>query len=197
MEDARQDVKQADRYVRLDIPYDPIMSGAGVLRPEIKIELATFPLRRPPVDMPVRSFVAQAQDHAPEAPKIACVSIIDTACDKLVGLARRAGEAYAMSSELDHTLVRHVYDLHRLDGHYDPAEAAALARQIMMDEAGRGYDAYAKDPRGETQVTISRMAQDEAFIANYDRLLNDMVYGERPAFPDAWAAVEAFARRIG
>ena len=31
-------VKQSDRYVRYDLPYEPIAEGNGVLRPEIKIE---------------------------------------------------------------------------------------------------------------------------------------------------------------
>ena len=31
-------VKQNDRYVRYDLPYEPIARGEGVLRPEIKVE---------------------------------------------------------------------------------------------------------------------------------------------------------------
>ncbi|EPE93877.1 hypothetical protein RGCCGE502_33846 (plasmid) [Rhizobium grahamii CCGE 502] len=37
-------VKQNDRYVRYDLPYEAIAKGEGVLRPEIKIELAAFPI---------------------------------------------------------------------------------------------------------------------------------------------------------
>ena len=49
-------VKQNDRYVRYDLPYEPIAKGEGVLRPEIKIEIAAFPFAQSHRDFPsVRS----------------------------------------------------------------------------------------------------------------------------------------------
>src|ERR1035441_4649720 len=47
----------ASRYTLYRLPYAPIMAGEGTLRPEIQIETAVWPLRRPAVERSVSSFV--------------------------------------------------------------------------------------------------------------------------------------------
>ena len=193
--DGRVNVKQADRYVRYDLPYDPAMRGEGILRPEIKIELAAFPVRRPVEFRPVRSFVAQAHDRDAEVASIACVPLVETAAEKFVALTRRQGAVYA-GAERDPTLVRHVYDLMRLDGRYDLDDAAALALETMASDTDRGHAAYKADPLAETLLTTDRLWRDEAFATDYANLMRDMVYGDRPSFSDAIAAVQSFGARL-
>jgi hypothetical protein len=65
------------------------------LRPTIQIETAMGPLYRRAVVLPVISFVAEALERPPEVPRIECVSIIETAADKFVALARRIGAELA------------------------------------------------------------------------------------------------------
>jgi hypothetical protein len=71
----------------------------------------------------------------PKAIDVKCVRLVETAADKFVALARRAGFAYSGLGPLDHTLVRHVYDLSRMDGHYDLDGAVAIALETMKAEA--------------------------------------------------------------
>lgn len=188
-----------DSYVRYDLPYEPIAKGDGVLRPEIKIEIAAFPLCTGPEKHSVSSFVSEAMGADAEAKEVACVRLAETAADKFVALGRRAGFAFAGLGELDHTLVRHVYDLSRMDGHYDLDEAAAIALKTTKAEAesrANDYPAYKADPRAETLRAYDFMSTDKAFIEGYDKLLGDMVYGERPDFPTAFKAVQRFVERI-
>jgi Nucleotidyl transferase AbiEii toxin, Type IV TA system len=105
------------------------------LRPTIQIETAARPLRGAAATRPVISFVAEALRRSPEVASIACVSILETAADKFVGLTRRAGAELAGLDEPDPTLVRHLHDLHALREHYDLAEVAALAREVMLADA--------------------------------------------------------------
>ncbi len=188
-------VKQSDRYVRYDLPYDPIMAGEGVLRPEIKIEVAAFPVRRPPVILPVTSFCAEAVKREPEVVGIPCVALEETAAEKFVALTRRTGEVFA-GGKPDETLVRHLYDLTRLDGRYDGDDCAVLARESIQADVERGYDAYKADPFGETHRTVARMAKDKAVRSDFDKLMAGMVYGEKPSFQDAVTAIEKFAGRL-
>jgi predicted nucleotidyltransferase component of viral defense system len=76
------------RYTIYRLPYEPAATGEGALRPAIQIETAVWPLRRPAVERPVISFVAEALTRPPEIAGIACVSILETAADKFVGLSR-------------------------------------------------------------------------------------------------------------
>ncbi|MGX5844781.1 nucleotidyl transferase AbiEii/AbiGii toxin family protein [Mesorhizobium sp. ArgA1] len=197
--EGRYSVKQKDRYVRYDLPYEPIARGEGVLRPEIKIEIAAFPLSMAPEKRSVSSFVADAQGAAAEAIDVACVRLVETVADKFVALGRRAGFAFAGLGDLDHTLVRHVYDLSRMDGHYDVDEAAAIALETMKAEAesrADDYPAYKADPRAETLRAYAAMSKDAKFVEGYAKLLDDMVYGKKPDFASAFEVVQRFADRI-
>jgi hypothetical protein len=66
---------------------------------------------------------------------MACVSILETAADKFVGLTRRAGAELAGLDEPDPTLVRYLHDLYALHEHYDAAEVVALVREVMLADA--------------------------------------------------------------
>lgn len=192
-------VKQNDRYVRYDLPYDPIVRGEGVLRPEIKIEIAAFPVCRVPEVRPVSSFIAEARAAEPEVPGVKCVQLVETAADKFVALTRRAGLAYADLEAMDHTLVRHVYDLTRMNGHYNLDDAASLALETMKIEAesrADNYPAYRANARGETLRTIDLISGDTAFAEGYAKLLGDLVYGEKPDFSEAISVVHLFAQKI-
>jgi predicted nucleotidyltransferase component of viral defense system len=192
-------VQHSDTYVRYDLPYDPIMRGEGVLRPEIKIEISAFRTRRPLTDRGVTSFVAEATKDQAEIPNIACVSLVEIAAEKFVALTRRSGAAFAGLETLDSTLPRHVYDLARLNGHYDAEDAAVLAFETMKDDAatrGDDFPAYQADPLGETLRAVETIASHRAFSAEYSNLMGAMVYGDKPTFVDAMMVVRKFADRV-
>jgi hypothetical protein len=70
----------------------------------------------------------------------------------------------------DPTLVRHIYDLHAIQKEYDAADVAALAREVMHDDAktrGRDFPAYAADPLAETLKAIDGISADAEFAKNY------------------------------
>jgi predicted nucleotidyltransferase component of viral defense system len=199
VDDEHIKVQHSDTYVRYDLPYDPIMRGEGVLRPEIKIEISAFPTRRPLTERAVISFVAEANRSEAEIPSIACVSLVEIAAEKFVALTRRSGVAFAGIGALDPTLPRHVYDLSRLHGHYDAEDAARLALETMQDDAatrGGDFPAYQADPLGQTLLAVDVMANRRDFAALYSILMDEMVYGEKPAFDDAMAVVRGFAGRV-
>jgi predicted nucleotidyltransferase component of viral defense system len=78
--------RNENRYTIWHLPY--ASPGHG-LRPTIQIELTYAPMRRPTVSRAVSSFVAEALNRPPEVPSIACVSITETAAEKVVALTRR------------------------------------------------------------------------------------------------------------
>jgi predicted nucleotidyltransferase component of viral defense system len=192
-------VQHNDTYVRYDLPYDPIMRGEGVLRPEIKIEISAFPTRRPLIDRTVASFVAEANKAPAEIPNIACVNLVEIAAEKFVALTRRGGAAFAGHEALDRTLPRHVYDLSRLYRQYDVEDAARLALETMRDDAatrGDDFPAYHADPPRETLRAVKAMAGDHTFAARYSILMDAMVYGEKPSFDNAMDVVWGLAGRV-
>ena len=190
----------ASRYTLYRLPYAPIIAGEGTLRPEIQIETAVWPLRRPAVVRSVSSFVAEAFEHPPEVATIACVALVETAAEKFVALTRRAGAELAdAGGPRDPTLVRHVYDLHMLRGHYDLAEVALLAREIILADAaayGHQFPAYRANPVAETLRAVTGLVADAGFARRYATFQRDMVYGESADFETALTAVTALAEGV-
>jgi predicted nucleotidyltransferase component of viral defense system len=190
----------ASRYTLYRLPYAPIAAGQGILRPEIQIETAVWPLRLPAIERPVISFVAEAFSRAPEVPAIPCVALAETVAEKFVALTRRAGAELADAGRpRDPTLVRHIYDLYVISAHYDPGEVAALARTIMLADAktyGHEFPAYRDNPVAETLRAVEGLAHDPDFAESYTAFRRDMVYGESPEFETALATITALAGRL-
>lgn len=186
--------KYKGHYTLYQIPYEALAEGAGALRPEIKIELAVFPLRRPAVERSVSSFVAEARGKPPEILKLNCASVPETVADKLVALTRRAGEQLAgLLDERDQTLVRHIHDFHATREHYDSADVANLAREIMADEAvqrAEDFPAYQADPRAESLKAIDGIVASKDYSADYATFRRDMVYGGGVDFETAIATLK-------
>jgi predicted nucleotidyltransferase component of viral defense system len=188
------------RYTLYRLPYEPIAAGQGALRPEIQIETSVWPMRRPPIERPVISFVAEAFKRSPEVPAMACAAIVETAAEKFVALTRRAGaELAGVQRDRDLTLVRHIYDLHVIREHYDAADVAVLAREIMLADAetyGHQFPAYRDDPLAETLRAVEAIAADVGFARGYATFRRDMVYGEGPDFETAIATLKSLAMQL-
>ena len=183
--------RDQNRYMVYDLPLNT-EAGPG-LRPSIQIELTHTKLRRPTVVLPVQSFFAEAFGRSPEIKNVECVSVTETAAEKLVALTRRiAMELAGVSRNPDPTLVRHIYDLHFIRSRIVPDEVAALARDIAATDAAEfknQYPAYHADIRGETRKALTAIGSDPAFRQNYASFVQSMVYGERPEFDAAFATV--------
>ena len=179
------------RYSVYHLPYG---ETGEALRPTIQVELTYATLRRPSVTLAVGSLVAEACGRTPEVPAIPCVSVTETAAEKLVGLTRRmAMELAGLSRNPDPTLVRHLYDLHLIQAHCDRAEVAALARDIAAADAAdrdNQHPAYQADMRGETRKVMAAIARDPVYRARYNAFMGNMVHGQRPDFDQALGTVQ-------
>jgi predicted nucleotidyltransferase component of viral defense system len=192
--DPKEAVSSRDEssYTIYQLPYTAGGAGEG-LRPTIQIELKHATLRLPRVTLPVSSFVAEALSRAPEVPAIACVSVTETAAEKLVSLTRRtAMDLAGLSRDFDPALVRHIYDLHVLRNHVDRATVIALARDIAAadaEEFRNQYPAYHTDIAGETRKALEALRTDPVHRERYDRFVAIMVYGDQVEFEEAMETV--------
>ncbi len=189
-----------NRFTSYQLAYSIPGGTHELLRPTIQIELNYAALRRPSVGLPVASFIAEAFGRSPEIPAIDCMSVAETAAEKLVSLTRRtAMELAGLSRDPDPALVRHIYDLHVTRAHYDPQEVVELARGIMPQDAaefGNQFPAYRNSPLEETRRAVEALTADASFARRYAEFLQIMVYGDRPAYNEAMATVSSLTRLL-
>jgi Nucleotidyl transferase AbiEii toxin, Type IV TA system len=124
---------------------------------------------------------------------MACVSILETAADKIVALTRRAGAELAGLVEPDPALVRHLHDLHALREHYDAADVASLAREVMQADAeayGNQFAAYRENPMRETLRAVEGLAANPAYARWYSELQGLMVYGDGIEFTSCISTIK-------
>jgi hypothetical protein len=190
----------SNRYAVWQLPYTSDNGAGEGLRPTIKIELNNTLMRCPTIVLPVLSFVSEATNQPPETPAVPCVSIVETAAEKLISITRRtAMELAGAGREPDPTLVRHLYDLHMMRTLIDPTEVITLARAIAKadgEEFRNQYPAYANDPAMETRKALEALHTDPTHLRRYDDFVSAMVYGEKIEFATALATVTELAETM-
>lgn len=189
-----------NRYTVYQLQYATPGEKEPPLRSTIQIELNYATLRLPRVELPVASFVAEAFGRDPEIPALACVSINETAAEKLISLTRRtAMEIAGLSRAPDPTLVRHVYDLHITREHCDLPSVIALAREIMSQDAEEfrnQHPAYRDNPVQETRRALAALVNETLYAQRYAEFVQLMVYGERPSYVDAMQTVSSLTENL-
>jgi hypothetical protein len=188
------------RYIAYHIPYASDASEERELRSSLQVELTYSALRLPTTTLPVASFVAEAFQTEPEVLSVPCVSVSETAAEKLVALTRRvAAELAGLNRKIDPTLVRHIYDLHLIRKHIDLESVVGLARQIAADDAEMfksQYPAYQDDITGEIRKAMTALRSNGSFRERYERFVALMAYGEKPPYSEAVETVLALAEKI-
>lgn len=189
-----------NRYTVYQLQYGSPEEEESPLRPTIQIELNYATLRLPRVELPIASFVTEAFSRAPEIPALACVSVNETAAEKLISLTRRtAMEIAGLSRAPDPTLVRHIYDLHVTRGHCDLATVIALAKEIMRQDAEEfrhQFPAYLDNPVQETRRALAALKNEKLHAQRYAEFVQLMVYGERPSYLDAIQTVSSLTEDL-
>jgi len=192
--------RNENRYTIYQLDYEGRAAAAEALRPTIQIELTYATLRLPSLARPVSSFIAEALHQDPEVPSIPCVSLAETAAEKLIALTRRtAMDLAGLSRDPDPALVRHVYDLHIMREHIDHDQVTALARDIAASDAEEfhnQYPAYAADIAGETRKALEALRTNPIHRQRFDDFVSAMVYGERAEFSNAFATVDKLAGQV-
>jgi len=174
--------RNQNQYIVYQLPYVGEFALGEGLRPTIQVELTLDPLLLAPITLPVSSFLAEAFQEPPEVPAFACVSVMETAAEKLVALTRRtAMELAGIGKERDHTLVRHLYDLQCLRHHLSVEEIGALVKIIMGEDAkdfAHQFPAYRADPVAQSRAALHALSTDPVYAERYAEFVRNMVYGD-------------------
>lgn len=193
-------VRDQSRFFSANFAYLSLFGAGQGLRPHIRVEMSFQAPSLPPVEQPIRSFVAQAQNQPPEVGGFPCVDPLETAADKLSALAWRVCTRQRGSPDDDPTIIRHLHDLAALESRIAADDRfKQLVQQAATADTGRGGGAAPATPEERLAVMLSRLRDDRLWSADYDHLVRHLSFGrptERIAFADALAAVSRLVAAV-
>ena len=174
------------KFQKFLVQYPREHETSSALRPHIQLDLTESVLLEEPINLPLGSLYANALNEPVEISSMACVTLNSVAIEKFVSLLRRTA-LHSRNSERadDHTLIRHVYDLHLIcDAIGDPDNLRSLVEQVIaIDEAqfgSRHFD-YAADAKNELRYGLSLLLEQPKHEARYNQFIGPLVYHPSPA----------------
>lgn len=189
------------RYIEIPVRYPQNYSKVPCLRPEIKLELIETELLAGYAPMPICSLHNEAMQLAAEVPAFNTVPLISTQAEKVLSMLRRTASSARDPARMDdESLVRHIYDTHRLHQSvtFDLAELAGLiAEGMKMDREryGTQHPEFAENPIAEMRYGLSVVGSNPEYQRRYEAFVKPMVYGDVLPWDDAFGVFEAVARK--
>jgi predicted nucleotidyltransferase component of viral defense system len=192
--------KNENRLVEFQLNYGRTGNKNAVIRDYLKVEMVFCEVRLPTQSKSIQSLLHEVAGRPPELVDIECISVTETAAEKLISLTRRvAGAIEGTKPEVtDRFIVRHIYDLHAIakSSDFDGATTVKLGRAIAAQDADQyaaWFPGYREDPRLWTSRAINHLAASEGPRSDYEEFLAAMVYGHKTPYDDALASVRELA----
>ena len=120
---------------------------------------------------------------------IKCVSVIETAAEKWVGLTRRIATIKHRKYYYDHSLVRHIYDIHKIGRRNNFGEefVKTVADLLLVEKAKfkTHNKNYFENPIAEIRYSLT-VLQEPEWQNNWNTFIDAMVFeDEPPSFKEA------------
>jgi predicted nucleotidyltransferase component of viral defense system len=187
-----REVYKRDRsnFLKFQIAYPSQFSGINALRPFIQVEMSfDEPPLLEPVLRPLSSLVNQFTEQEPEIAGMPCLSLVETAADKVAALSWRIVSKEPEAERYDPRIIRHLHDLSYLAPLVqDDPNFEGLARQtIEKDLKIRGQDVTEELKTVPKLLTalIEKLAQNPLYGKHYRDFVETVSYGESPSFERA------------
>jgi Nucleotidyl transferase AbiEii toxin, Type IV TA system len=197
-------IRDAHRYYVIGAGYKSSYPALPSLRSELKLELIQ---RHPLLPLERCSFGYLYESLADQKVKlpvtIDCISVAETAAEKVVSLLRRCAykwDGHQVKGDIDPALVRHVYDVARIAQLNEACleDARSIFPTLVQNdqhEFERQNPEFDADPVGVLRRTLDAAKANGELKSRYETNLMPLVYDLEPtSFEDAFAAFEVIAR---
>ncbi len=186
-------------FFRADFDYPsvfPIPADKG-LRPHLRVEMSFDDPALAPVHRPLQSFVAQAQQLAPEVEAFPCVNPVETAADKLSALAWRACTRDRSSKDDDPTIIRHLHDLAALEAQVANADDFFPLLKLKAEaDSNRGGGQFPANPVARFAAMLDLLRTDPLWAKEYDKFVRQVSFASPEHAIHFDAALAAVTRLV-
>jgi len=183
-------VRNLGQFMELKIPYPSLYTEqSAVLKPYLSIEFFLNTVKLPTQSQPITTLIRQILGETIQHPiaEINCVSPLETAAEKWVAMTRRIATMDYRSYYQDANLVRHLYDLYRIEKngyHFD--ERMANLVKVIVDGDRQQYKnhnpEYFVNPSQEIRRALQALKDNKSWQDHWDNFMAQMVFGEKPPY---------------
>ena len=182
-------VKNEGQYMVIKAIYPSMYPITQGLKPFLALEFFLGSVRLIPETKTVTTLIKRTlcdkieHDSFP----IDCLAVLETAAEKWVGLTRRVATSKHRDHYKDPNLVRHLYDLYKIDqcGYFND-HFPKLVCDIMLSDREQfknHSDDYYQDPISEIQRALHELENSTEWHHNWDVFNDAMIYADdKPTF---------------
>jgi predicted nucleotidyltransferase component of viral defense system len=203
IDDSKIKIRDEGHFISMKLDYQSIYANEILtLKPFLAIDFFLGEVKNPTIDLPITTLIKNTLGDIIEHPQksIACVSIAETAAEKLVGLTRRIATINTRQHYNDPSLVRHIYDLYKINsaGKLDE-EFSNLIIKILPEEINKFKThnmEYATNPHKEISRAL-KILESKEWRQNWNQFINDMVFEQNPpSYDDALKNLNTISNTI-
>ncbi len=184
-------VRNEGQFMGIRANYPSMYPVTDGIKPFIALEFFLADVKVEPENKPVTTLVKQLLGGKVEHLEfpVSSVAVIETAAEKWVGLTRRVATSAHRQHYRDANLVRHLYDLYKINEHRGfTDEFSSLVSRIVFDDRKQyknHNDDYYRDPVSEIKRAVDELHQSTEWHDNWDRFVDAMVFAkEKPTYDD-------------
>jgi len=190
------DARNASKFFSVGLTYPRSFPGTLSLRPEIKVEF-NF-IDKILTECTVKEITPAIEPYYTTGihARIDCVSVIETAADKLSALTWRTLNRKRNSALDDQAMIRHLYDLEAILG------SGLIDIQLLLIYADQIYDTDRKRGDLDTEFSVAlklalaKLSEDAEYRSAYSRYVLNMCFGasEHPRFDEALEMINTLVK---
>jgi predicted nucleotidyltransferase component of viral defense system len=185
-------VRNLGQFMELRIPYPSLYSEeSSILKPYLAVEFFLNTVKLPTQIQSVTTLIRQTLGETAPHPigKMRCLSPLETAAEKWVALTRRIATMDYRAYYQDAHLVRHLYDLYRIEqsGYLFDETMAQLVAVIAEGDRQQYKNhnpAYFTNPGYEIRRALQILKDNDMWQAHWQKFMAQMVFGEKPPYVD-------------
>lgn len=185
-------VRDEGNFMSMRIEYSSFYSHVQTIKPFLAIDFFLTDVKTPTVNLPITTLIRNTLGDIVQHPEksMECVSITETAAEKWVGLTRRIATIKNREYYNDPSLVRHIYDLYKINkAELLGNKFAQLTTKLITAEREKfkthNID-YFKNPLYEINHALHILNTSQEWRHNWEQFIGAMVFEKNsPSYDDA------------
>ena len=184
-------------FTKVLLDYPSVYQNHPILRSKIKLEFTALSSFTASEKKPVTSLMHEVMGDTVgfKSVMIDCVSIHETAAEKLIAICRRIASADRFQKIQNRWLVRHLYDLHCIEKEHGLSEQfERLIPPLLSRDMHRAKSAdlsFFENPMTDLSRGLELLSHNPEWVDHYNSFLRNMVFQkEPPTFRQAISTLE-------